>query len=171
MLGCHKIRTIFCDEFVLCVSPLSYRLIGRCRGLSPGVAGGVAGAAIDCPIRYAPNGRIVRSCGCGARRNEPGALRARRLSARRGGSGVLAHAKSRAGGGFPPSKFQEKKRKSAVASLGWGASGTVRGAVRANRVLGSDRVGVCGHRRRWNAKNWRGLGSFGRRDRWGRRGG
>ena len=72
---------------------------------------GVAGAAIDCPIRYAPNGRIFRSSGFGAWRIEPGALRARRLSARRGGSGVLAHAKSRAGGGFPPSKFQEKKRK------------------------------------------------------------
>ena len=71
----------------------------------------------------------------------------------------------------PRPNFKKKREKSAVASLGWGASGTVRGAVRANRVLGSDRVGVCGHRRRWNAKNWRGLGSFGRRDRWGRRGG
>ena len=113
MLGCHKIRTIFCDEFVLCVSPLSYRLIGRCRGLSPGVAGGVAGAAIDCPIRYAPNGRIVRSCGCGARRNEPGALRARRLSARRGGERRIGACQKPRGGRLPPVQISRKKEKKA----------------------------------------------------------
>ena len=33
---------------------------------------------------------------------KPGALQARRLSARRGGSGVLAYANSRAGGTLPP---------------------------------------------------------------------
>ena len=40
---------------------------------------------------------------------KPGALRARRLSARRGGSGVLAYANSRAGGHFPPSLSKSHK--------------------------------------------------------------